>query len=113
MPADFAETVMAISGKPAIILPYTAVPPVMGETVVIAWKATLSTARFSAKVSPRISQACSAGPPGATGTTSTPKDFASAGGIPCSGAPQVSPPYSALWAQAPCNVNGEVDWHEK
>lgn len=45
VPADFAETVMAISGKPAIILPYTAVPPVMGETVVIAWKATREAAR--------------------------------------------------------------------
>ena len=37
--SDFAENVMVMSGKPALILPYVGmVPAVMGETVVIAWK---------------------------------------------------------------------------
>lgn len=45
VPADFVETVMAISGKPALILPYAAMPLAVGETVVIAWKPTREAAR--------------------------------------------------------------------
>jgi nucleotide-binding universal stress UspA family protein len=54
VPADFVETVMAISGKPALILPYAAVPPVVGETVVIAWKPTREAARAVAAAMPLL-----------------------------------------------------------
>ena len=52
--ADFAETVMAISGKPALILPYAAVPPAVGEIVVIAWKPTREAARAVAAAMPLL-----------------------------------------------------------
>jgi nucleotide-binding universal stress UspA family protein len=45
VPSDFAETVMAVSGKPALILPYAGMPPeLIGGIVVIAWKATREAA---------------------------------------------------------------------
>jgi nucleotide-binding universal stress UspA family protein len=45
VPFDFAETVMAASGKPALILPYAELPAAVGQTVVIAWKPTREAAR--------------------------------------------------------------------
>ncbi|UUZ68319.1 universal stress protein [Polaromonas sp. P2-4] len=54
VPADFVETVMAISGKPALILPYATVPPAVGETVVIAWKPTREAARAVAAAMPLL-----------------------------------------------------------
>ena len=45
VPGDFAETVMAASGKPALILPYLGIAPeLVGGIVVIAWKATREAA---------------------------------------------------------------------
>lgn len=44
VPSDFAETVMAASGKPTLILPYIGVLSGVGETVVIAWKPTREAA---------------------------------------------------------------------
>ena len=57
VPADFAETVMAISGKPALILPYALVPQAIGETVVIAWKPTREAARAVAAALPFLQSA--------------------------------------------------------
>lgn len=57
VPFDFAETVMAISGKPALILPYAGIPATLGETVVIAWKPTRETARAVAAAMPLLQAA--------------------------------------------------------
>ena len=57
VPADFAETVMEISGKPALIIPYASVPPTIGETVVIAWKPTPEAARAVAAAMPLLQSA--------------------------------------------------------
>lgn len=45
MPADFPETVIALSGRPALVLPYTAAKPGLPGNVVIAWKPTRGAAR--------------------------------------------------------------------
>lgn len=45
MPADFLETVIALSGRPALVLPYTSARPGLPGNVVIAWKPTRGTAR--------------------------------------------------------------------
>lgn len=57
VPFDFAETVMAASGKPALILPYVGVPPGIGETVVIAWKPTREAARAVSAAVPLLQRA--------------------------------------------------------
>lgn len=57
VPADFAESVMAASGKPALILPYTGVPSPIGDTVVIAWKPTREAARAVAAAMPLLQRA--------------------------------------------------------
>ena len=54
VPADFAETVMAYSGKPALILPYAGTPAKVGETVAIAWKPTREAARAVAAAMPLL-----------------------------------------------------------
>ncbi len=45
MPADFPETVIALSGRPALVLPYTSAKPGLPGNVVIAWKPTRGAAR--------------------------------------------------------------------
>jgi nucleotide-binding universal stress UspA family protein len=45
MPADFPETVIALSGRAAIVLPYTSAKPDLPGNVVIAWKPTRGAAR--------------------------------------------------------------------
>jgi nucleotide-binding universal stress UspA family protein len=45
MPADFPETVIALSGRPALVLPYTSAKPGLPGRVVIAWKPTRGAAR--------------------------------------------------------------------
>lgn len=57
VPFDFAETVMAASGKPALILPYAGVPPRVGETVVIAWKPTREAAHAVSAAVPLLQRA--------------------------------------------------------
>ncbi len=57
VPADFVESVMEISGKPALIVPYAVVPPTTGETVVIAWKPTCEAARAVAAAMPLLQAA--------------------------------------------------------
>lgn len=45
MPADFPETVIALSGRPAVVLPYTSAKPGLPGKVVIAWKPGRGAAR--------------------------------------------------------------------
>ena len=45
MPADFPETAIALSGRPALVLPYTSAKPGLPGNVVIAWKPTRGAAR--------------------------------------------------------------------
>ena len=57
VPFDFAEAVMAASGKPALILPYAEVPSAVGQTVVIAWKPTREAARAVSAAVPLLQRA--------------------------------------------------------
>lgn len=58
VPPDFAETVMAASGKPALILPYIgSLSSVMGENVVVAWKPTREAARAVRAAMPLLQRA--------------------------------------------------------
>ncbi len=45
MPADFPENVIALSGRPALVLPYTSARPGLPGHVVIAWKPSRGAAR--------------------------------------------------------------------
>lgn len=45
LPADFAESVIVASGKPALVVPYTGWAGRVGSTVAIAWKCTRESAR--------------------------------------------------------------------
>ena len=56
VPEDFAEEVMATSGKPALVVPYAA-PASMGQNVVIAWKPTREAARAVAAAMPLLQRA--------------------------------------------------------
>ena len=57
VPFDFAETVMAASGKPALILPYADLPSTVAQTVVIAWKPTREAARAVSAAVPLLQRA--------------------------------------------------------
>jgi nucleotide-binding universal stress UspA family protein len=57
VPVDFPESVIAASGKPAIVLPYAGLPPSVGETVVIAWKTTREAARAVGAAVPMLQRA--------------------------------------------------------
>jgi nucleotide-binding universal stress UspA family protein len=57
VPFDFAETVMATSGKPALILPYAESPHAVGQTIVIAWKPTREAARAVSASVPLLQRA--------------------------------------------------------
>lgn len=57
VPFDFPESVMAASGKPALVLPYEGLPPTVGETVVIAWKPTREAARAVSAAVPLLQRA--------------------------------------------------------
>jgi nucleotide-binding universal stress UspA family protein len=52
MPADFPEAVIALSGRPAVVLPYTSAKPDLPGNVVIAWKPTRGAARAVAAALP-------------------------------------------------------------
>jgi len=54
---DFVESVLAQSGKPALVLPYEGTPVSVGETVVIAWKSTREAARAVAAAVPLLQRA--------------------------------------------------------
>ena len=57
VPFDFVESVIAASGKAALVLPYAALPPVVGETIVIAWKPTREAARAVSAAVPMLQRA--------------------------------------------------------
>lgn len=58
VPSDFAEYVMVMSGKPALILPYAGrLPAVIGDTVVIAWKPSREAARAVSAAMPLLKRA--------------------------------------------------------
>ncbi|HSV51944.1 MAG TPA: universal stress protein [Burkholderiaceae bacterium] len=57
VPADFAEAVIATSGKPGLIIPYTGTFDRIGETVVIAWNASREAARAVAAALPLLQRA--------------------------------------------------------
>lgn len=45
VPFDFVETVLAASGRPAVVVPYVGWPGAVAEVVAIAWKPTREAAR--------------------------------------------------------------------
>jgi nucleotide-binding universal stress UspA family protein len=57
VPPDFAEALMASSGKPALIIPYAGVPAANYGTVVIAWKPTREAARAVSAAMPMLQAA--------------------------------------------------------
>lgn len=57
VPADFPESLMAASGKPAIVVPHVGGPARVGEIVAIAWKPTREAARAVAAAIPLLQKA--------------------------------------------------------
>jgi nucleotide-binding universal stress UspA family protein len=57
VPADFAESVMIASGRPALVVPYVGCPAGIGKTVAIAWKETREAARAVAAAMPILQRA--------------------------------------------------------
>lgn len=57
MPASFPETVMSLSGRPALVLPYTSARPALPGKVVIAWKPGRAAARAVAAALPILCKA--------------------------------------------------------
>lgn len=57
VPSDFVETVMAVSGKPVLILPYVGVAGQIGQNIVIAWKPTREAARAVSAAMPLLQRA--------------------------------------------------------
>jgi nucleotide-binding universal stress UspA family protein len=57
VPPDFVESVLAQSGKPALVLPHHGERASIGETVVIAWKPTREAGRAVAAAVPLLQRA--------------------------------------------------------
>jgi nucleotide-binding universal stress UspA family protein len=57
VPADFVESVLAISGKPGLVIPYAGTFDRIGDTVVIAWKESREAARAVAAAMPFLQRA--------------------------------------------------------
>jgi len=57
VPADFAQYVIAASGKPAIVVPHSTPLPAAFDTVLIAWKETREAARAVAAAMPFLQRA--------------------------------------------------------
>lgn len=58
VPFDFVETVIAASGKPALVLPYADIPLTsVGQTIVVAWKPTREAARAVSAAVPLLQRA--------------------------------------------------------
>jgi nucleotide-binding universal stress UspA family protein len=57
LPADFVPSVIAASGKPAIVVPFVGWTRPVGRTVVIAWKETPQAARAVAAALPLLQRA--------------------------------------------------------
>ncbi len=45
VPADFVESVLIASGRPAVVVPHIGLPETVGRTVLVAWKASRESAR--------------------------------------------------------------------
>lgn len=57
VPPDFVETMLAASGKPALILPYIGASRLPGGNVVVAWKPTSEAARAVTAALPLLQRA--------------------------------------------------------
>lgn len=57
VPSDFVETVISVSGKPALILPYVGAAAEIGQNVLIAWKPTREAARAVSAAMPLLQRA--------------------------------------------------------
>jgi nucleotide-binding universal stress UspA family protein len=57
VPADFVESVLAASGRPALVLPYVDSVPTLGTAVLVAWKETPESARALSAALPLLRQA--------------------------------------------------------
>ncbi len=57
VPADFVESVVLGSGRPALVLPHVGVPPTVGSTVLVAWKETPQAAHALAGAMPMLERA--------------------------------------------------------
>lgn len=55
--ADFVETVLMDSGKPALVVPYIGAPADMGKVIMISWKESRETARAIAAAMPLLKKA--------------------------------------------------------
>jgi nucleotide-binding universal stress UspA family protein len=56
-PADFVESVVIGSGRPALVLPHVGVPDALGLNVLVAWKASASAAHALAGAMPLLQKA--------------------------------------------------------
>lgn len=57
LPADFAESVIIASGKPALVIPYIGWDKPIGDTIAIAWKPTRESARAVSAALPLLQRA--------------------------------------------------------
>jgi nucleotide-binding universal stress UspA family protein len=57
VPTDFAQTVIAASGKPALVMPYQGAHATLGQSIVIAWKPTRESAHAVAAAVPLLQRA--------------------------------------------------------
>jgi nucleotide-binding universal stress UspA family protein len=57
VPADFAQSAIELSGKPALLLPYVGAARPLGGSVLVAWKATRESARAVAAAAPLLQAA--------------------------------------------------------
>jgi len=57
VPADFAESVLLASGRPALIVPHIGAPATIASTVAIAWKETPEAARAVTAALPLLRKA--------------------------------------------------------
>lgn len=57
IPPDFVESVLAVSGRPALVLPYIGAKRPIGDTVAIAWKETREAARAVSAALPLLQRA--------------------------------------------------------
>lgn len=57
VPADFVESVVIESGKPALVVPYIGVSGAVGQVVLVAWKETRESARAVAASLPLLQRA--------------------------------------------------------
>jgi nucleotide-binding universal stress UspA family protein len=57
MPADFAESVVIASGRPAVVVPHDSSEPATGHRVVVAWKATREAMRAVTAALPLLQKA--------------------------------------------------------